>query len=173
MFDFNLSALILGASLLAGYVLFFYLRRTKFALHLTVDVHDSYTEVLDVHGRSLVKVPNKIVYSSQRGKPHLLAIGQGLEELEVAHRQDEANIQEFDLVLNPEILTRPYRGSWASFILFCCGRARQQLGRRRSYLNVCVIARTSNVLANQTLQEEIEDKAYQSEGTFRIVDSLV
>jgi hypothetical protein len=169
MFDFNPAALVLGASLLAGYVAFLYLRHTKFALHLTVDVHDSYTEVLDAHGCSLVKLPNKMIYSFRSGKPHLLAIGQSLMELEATRQQEETNIQELDLVLNPEILTTPFRGSWASFILFCCGRARQQLDRRRSYLNVRVIARTSSVLANQKLQEEIEDKTYQSDGTFRVV----
>ncbi len=176
MFDFNLSALVLGVLLLAGYILFIRLQQTTFALQLSLCVNDSTTDVFDATGRTLVRLCNKVIYKRRNGKLELMAVGQSIGELRLLSPEEARSLEEIDLLRDADRIEKDpdFRTTWGMFIYFCCERARRQLGKSRfRHLNVRVTAKTSRLCTNRAIQEEIEAKDFRSFGTFRIVDSAV
>lgn len=163
-----LGGVMLGMFLLGLYVaiLFFYRRSTT---HLALCVSDSCTEVFDIQGSSLLKVPNKIIYILQGNKLRLVTIGQTLNDLNATHQRREIDLRELDLVSDQEANTERFDGVWGAFLPFCCLKARQILGKRWSPLNVTVAARTSNILTNQKLRDEVRHKSLRFFGKFEVL----
>jgi hypothetical protein len=134
---------------------------------LTVHVFDLFTEVFDSWGNSLVKTPNKILYTLQKGKPQILAFGQGLSETTLTQQEKKGDLQELDLITDQEATSKRFDGVWGAFIPFCCMKACRALGKRWSPLKVKVVASTSNTLVNQKLRKEIGHKSLRFFGEFQ------
>lgn len=143
----------------------------RLAIRLTVYVSDECTEVRDTQGVSLVKVPNKIVYTLQKSNLQVIAIGKSLKETASAQQKEDRELREVDLVFDQEAHDNLLDGIWRRFLVFCCEKARQTLRKKWSPLQVEVIVRTSSALTNQKVREATQHKSLGAFGEFKVADA--
>jgi hypothetical protein len=156
--------------LLWGYIAVASLHK-RLAVKLIVCVSDECTEVLNTQGVSLVKVPNKIVYTLQENNLQVIAIGKSLRETASMQQKEGRGLREVDLIFDQEVHNNLLDGIWRRFLVFCCEKARQALRKRWSPLSVEVIARTSSSLTNQKVREAAQHKSLGAFGEFKVADA--